>query len=79
MRLSHKVSCITGAGSGQGRATAILFAREGSRVVAADIDPEGAEKTAERIVKEGGEAAALQIDVGMEEQVARMVEETVDR
>jgi 3-oxoacyl-[acyl-carrier protein] reductase len=46
MRLKDKVAIITAAGSGSGRAGAVLFAREGARVVVGDIDPKGGQETA---------------------------------
>jgi len=45
MRLAHKIAVITGAGSGIGRASAILFAKEGAKVVVADINDAGGEET----------------------------------
>jgi len=63
MKLEGKVAVITGAGSGIGQATALLFAREGARVVVADIDEAGAKQTAQRIERDGGAALALSCDV----------------
>ena len=63
MRLREKVAVVTGAGSGIGRGIALRFAAEGARVLATDIDMERAEETARRIGAEGGEAAALRLDV----------------
>jgi NAD(P)-dependent dehydrogenase (short-subunit alcohol dehydrogenase family) len=57
MRLANKVALITGAGSGMGRATALLFAREGAKVAAADIDRHSAAETAEMIGRAGGATA----------------------
>jgi NAD(P)-dependent dehydrogenase (short-subunit alcohol dehydrogenase family) len=62
-RLDEKVTVITGAGSGIGQASAKLFAREGARVVVADIDLAAARATVNEIKKAGGEAIADQVDV----------------
>ncbi|MFC1945991.1 SDR family oxidoreductase [Chloroflexota bacterium] len=63
MRLAEKVAVITGAGSGIGRASAILFAREGAKIVVADINTEGGEGTAAAIREAGGEAIFVRTDV----------------
>ena len=57
MRLKNKVAIVTGAASGIGETTALLFAQHGASVVASDIDIEGANKTAVAIVERGGEAS----------------------
>ncbi len=79
MRLQGKVAIVTGAASGIGRATAVLFGQEGARVMCADLNGEGAKATAEAIAAQGGEAAWTQADVAREEDVQRMVQETVRR
>ncbi|WP_135467978.1 SDR family NAD(P)-dependent oxidoreductase [Crenalkalicoccus roseus] len=68
-RLAGKVALITGAGTGIGRCTAELFAREGARVAIAEIDAASGEETAHRIAAAGGEAIALRADVGEPESI----------
>ncbi|MEK7448331.1 MAG: SDR family oxidoreductase [Planctomycetota bacterium] len=77
MRLKDKVAIITGAGSGIGAATAILFAREGARVTAADANLKGAEETVRKIKSAGGQAIAVKVNIAKTEEVEKMVEETV--
>ena len=77
MRLSDKVSVITGAGSGIGRAAAVLFAREGARVVVADIKREAAEETSRMIRGAGGEATAVEVDVTDGEKVQQVFRQTL--
>lgn len=62
-RLADKVSLITGAGSGIGRASALMFAAEGSSVAVADIDPGAARETTRLITEAGGVAADFRVDV----------------
>ncbi len=64
--LDDKVSIVTGSASGIGRATALMFAREGAAVVVADIDATGAEQTAKEITARGGRAIAVAADVSAE-------------
>lgn len=75
--LEGKAALITGAGRGIGRATALLFAREGARVAAADVAEAGAVETAALIKAAGGEAISLGCDVTAAQQVARMTEATI--
>jgi NAD(P)-dependent dehydrogenase (short-subunit alcohol dehydrogenase family) len=76
--LAGKVALITGGGSGIGRATALVFAREGARVVIADIAAEGGNGTVELIRQRAGEARFIQADVSKEEQVSRLIGGVVD-
>lgn len=77
-RFTDKSIIVTGAGSGIGRATALLFAREGGKVVVAD-KTDGADVTANLITDAGGTAVAIQMDAGLEEDVIRTVQLAVDR
>jgi NAD(P)-dependent dehydrogenase (short-subunit alcohol dehydrogenase family) len=71
-RLEGKVAIITGAGSGIGRATALLFASEGARLVLGD-KTEAVHDTARLVSAAGGVATALQMDAGLEADVASLV------
>lgn len=77
MMLEGKVAVITGAGSGIGRATALKFAREGARVVAAELDERGGEEVAREIRELGGQAVFVRTDVSEFPQVEAAVERAV--
>ena len=79
MRLANKVAIITGAGSGIGRASAYLFAREGARIVVADIDDAGGEETVTNIKAGGGEAIFAHTDVSLASDVEHLVKITKDK
>lgn len=76
-KLAGKVAIITGAASGIGAATAAAFAREGAKVVVADVNLQGAEQHAARLVASGGEARAVRLDLGDESSIAQLFEQTV--
>jgi NAD(P)-dependent dehydrogenase (short-subunit alcohol dehydrogenase family) len=84
-RLDGRVAVVVGAGQmtgptiGNGRATALLFAREGAVVVAADRDLASAEETSSQAAAEGGEAHPVEVDVGDEGSLQAMVEDCVRR
>ncbi len=78
-RLQNKIALITGAGMGMGREAALLFAREGARVVVADLNGQAAAETVELVTRAGGEALATVGDVSVEAEVKRMVEDGVRR
>jgi NAD(P)-dependent dehydrogenase (short-subunit alcohol dehydrogenase family) len=82
-RLQDKVAVVTGAGSiapgwGNGKATAVVFAREGAKVFAVDIDFGAAEETCGIIAGEGGSAIPFQADVTKNDSVAAMVAACLD-
>ena len=79
MRLAHKIAVITGAGSGIGRASAILFAKEGAKVVVADINDAGGEETVAAIKSNGGEAVYVHTDVSKASDAENLVKATKDK
>lgn len=79
MRLKDKITIVTGAASGIGRATAERFALEGATVVVADINDQGGQETVQSIRQRGGEAYFIHTDVSDASQVKAMVATTVNR
>jgi NAD(P)-dependent dehydrogenase (short-subunit alcohol dehydrogenase family) len=77
-RLAGKAAIVTGAGSGIGRAAALLFAREGAAVTVADLDAAAAEAVADEVRASGGRALGVAADVGDEDDTARMAQTTLD-
>ena len=78
MRLKDKVAIVTGAASGIGKATAILFAEHGAKIVVADIDEDGANQTVAIIRDTGSEVIYVQTDVTTLDNTERMVQETLN-
>jgi NAD(P)-dependent dehydrogenase (short-subunit alcohol dehydrogenase family) len=74
MRLSNKVALITGAGSGIGRESALLFAKEGAKVVVVDINETAGQETVVLIKAAGGEAAFTRADVSKAAEASAMIE-----
>ena len=82
MRLANKVAVITGAGSGIGRESALLFAREGARVVVADVNEDAGQAVVEELRGAGGEAVYVRADVSKgadAEGMVRAAEESFGR
>jgi NAD(P)-dependent dehydrogenase (short-subunit alcohol dehydrogenase family) len=77
-KLENKVAIVTGAASGIGRATALLFAKEGAKVVAADWEREKGQRVAEAVLERGGDAVFMQTDVSSPHDVKRMVDKAVE-
>ena len=77
MRLKNKVAIITGAGSGQGRAAAMIFSREGAKVVVSDWKPELGDETVTLVKRAGGEAIFVRTDVSESADVQNLIRTTV--
>lgn len=77
--LENKVAIITGAASGIGKATALLFAKEGAKVVLSDIDEESGNEAVKDIEKAGGTATFIKADTSKPEDLENLVRKTVDK
>lgn len=77
--LKNKIALITGAGSGIGEATALLFAKNGASVVLADTDTDGAERVLKVIEKDGGKGMVMKTDVSKPVECERLVAESVKK
>ncbi len=79
MKLKDRVALVTGAGSGIGQASAVLFAREGARVAVVDVREDAAKATAEQIEKAGGQALAIRADVSKAADNQAAINQTLAR
>lgn len=79
MKLMDRIAVVTGAGSGIGRATALMFAREGARVAVVDLEEATAKATAEEIERAGGQALAIRADVSKAADNEAVIGQTVAR
>lgn len=77
MKLQNKVAVVTGAASGMGKAIAVLYAKEGAKVVVSDINLEGAEATVNEILANGGTATAVRANVALEDDIQNLIDTTV--
>jgi NAD(P)-dependent dehydrogenase (short-subunit alcohol dehydrogenase family) len=78
-QFAGKVTLVTGGASGIGRATALAFAREGAKLIIADMHEEGGQQTAHLITENGGEAMFVQTDVTQATAVEALISTAVDR
>lgn len=77
MKLQDKVAIVTGAASGMGKAIAELYAEEGAKVLAADLNMEGAKETVQSITDNGGTAKAVEVNIANLEDIENMVDTAV--
>ena len=78
-KLDGKVAIVTGSGSGIGRATAVLFSKEGAKVVVGDCVDETGKETVRMIKEAGGEAIYVSTDVSNETDIRRMIQTAIDK
>lgn len=78
MKLQDRVAVVTGAASGMGKSIAELYAKEGAKVIVADLNLEGAEQVAAGIVSNGGVAKALKVNVALVEDIDNMIDTAVN-
>ncbi|MCX9085117.1 MAG: 3-oxoacyl-ACP reductase FabG [Candidatus Methanoperedens sp.] len=79
MKLENRVAIITGSGSGIGRESALLFAKEGAKIVVADVNEKGGEETVAAIKNNGGEGFFFKLNVVDREQSRSMVKTTMEK
>ena len=77
-KFEGKVALVTGGGSGIGRASALTFARDGAKIIVADVDVNGGEATVQMIKKDGGEAIFVRTDVTKATEVEALVNKAVE-
>jgi len=78
MRLSNKVAIITGAGSGIGKTTALLFAKEGAKVVVTDMNQKTGDETVQEIILNGGQALFIKHDISIEKDWVTVIEKSLN-
>jgi NAD(P)-dependent dehydrogenase (short-subunit alcohol dehydrogenase family) len=76
-KFTNEAALVTGGGSGIGRASSIHFAKEGARVIVADVNSQGGNETVKIIKEGGGEAAFVKVDVSVETEVESLIRQTV--
>src|SRR5512132_1386850 len=77
-RVEGKVALVTGGASGIGRATALTFAREGAKLIIADMNEEGGQQTVHMITEKGGEAIFVRTDVSKAIEVQALISKAVE-
>ena len=77
-QLAGKVALVTGGASGIGRATALTFAREGAKLIIADMNEDGGRQTVHMITENGGDATFVQVDVSNATEVEAMISKAVE-
>src|SRR5690554_1955953 len=77
--LDNKVALITGAGSGIGKAIAVLYAAEGAKVIVNDINEERGQSVVDLIKSNGGEAFFIKADASQEDEMRNLIQKTVEK